>query len=412
MRETMASSEMLRTQMHCVCAISNIEGLMRLPPPGDAEGNYGVGATLEALDLRLRRLEAMDRWAASPPPMLLPTWDSLAWRLLRLRPGGKPPPHPMQAMPRHLQGSLPLLIDTMLTLHGVPLPANTGPGDYDDVFAPPMRLSMRRGATEPISARWDCGTWVESDDGIHGKAVSGGAAAGEEGRHVAERGGEEAEKKEREGEQTEEDKENEKKEEEEDEELLTRRLICIYQWLCNVAGLLGISLLPDAFDVGDAYRIALGLTLVVAARRSERQRPGPAFTPCRRRSQTGPAAPAEERGEGAAGLDVRPDREARSQGQAQARRGRRRRRRLRLARPARVLAAQQERARRRGRHQRLGQRLVLLRLELEPVLYTGINRRCCWIGGLFSFCYFVFFLVFLSSSSLILSLFGAGWLSS
>ncbi|KAI2618730.1 hypothetical protein GGS26DRAFT_352203 [Hypomontagnella submonticulosa] len=67
--------------VYCACVISNIEGMRSAnvitPIPADFD------STLEALDSRVRRLEASFR-VTPPPPLTDASWDSLTWRVCRL----------------------------------------------------------------------------------------------------------------------------------------------------------------------------------------------------------------------------------------------------------------------------------------------------------------------------------------
>ncbi|KEY71680.1 hypothetical protein S7711_10640 [Stachybotrys chartarum IBT 7711] len=68
------------SQLTCVGFIANLEGWKKIDLPTDAEATY----TLAHIDKRIRRLESSTS-LTPPPPLLDPTWDSVAWRLCRLR---------------------------------------------------------------------------------------------------------------------------------------------------------------------------------------------------------------------------------------------------------------------------------------------------------------------------------------
>ncbi|CAJ2509869.1 Uu.00g057690.m01.CDS01 [Anthostomella pinea] len=90
-------------ESYCANFIANLEGWKGIELPKDD----GLLATLEALDRRMRALEAMDR-ITPPPPMLEPSWDSLTWRVCRL--ANRWPGRPINTVtPPFIQPSLPLL---------------------------------------------------------------------------------------------------------------------------------------------------------------------------------------------------------------------------------------------------------------------------------------------------------------
>ncbi|KFA68412.1 hypothetical protein S40285_10011 [Stachybotrys chlorohalonatus IBT 40285] len=68
------------SHLTCVGFIANLEGWKKIDLPRDSEATY----TLAHVDQRIRRLESSIS-LTPPPPLLDPTWDSIAWRLCRLR---------------------------------------------------------------------------------------------------------------------------------------------------------------------------------------------------------------------------------------------------------------------------------------------------------------------------------------
>ncbi|KAI8952772.1 hypothetical protein F4801DRAFT_187806 [Xylaria longipes] len=105
-------------QAYCATLISNMEGWKRWALPSTKEGRQ---ATIARLDTRVRRLENIDG-INSPPPMDMPSWDSLVWRVARLyrkmRQGPAVANKPLLAPP-HITATVNLLRNTVASIGGV-----------------------------------------------------------------------------------------------------------------------------------------------------------------------------------------------------------------------------------------------------------------------------------------------------
>ncbi|KAI8626955.1 hypothetical protein F5Y19DRAFT_478166 [Xylariaceae sp. FL1651] len=67
-------------EAYCATVIANLEGWKDIALPQSMEG---LQPTTEQLDMRTRRLEILQK-INPPPPMDMPSWDSLSWRVARL----------------------------------------------------------------------------------------------------------------------------------------------------------------------------------------------------------------------------------------------------------------------------------------------------------------------------------------
>ncbi|KAI0187765.1 hypothetical protein EV127DRAFT_344042 [Xylaria flabelliformis] len=104
-------------QAYCATVISNLEGWRGIALPGGKEGGQ---ITIIQLDTRVRRLENIDG-INPPPPMDMPSWDSLSWRVARLHrkmPQG-PISRKLYSTPPHITATLELLRSTVASIGGV-----------------------------------------------------------------------------------------------------------------------------------------------------------------------------------------------------------------------------------------------------------------------------------------------------
>ncbi|KAI0486632.1 hypothetical protein F4859DRAFT_308421 [Xylaria cf. heliscus] len=104
-------------QAYCATVISNLEGWRCWGLPSGKEGR---GLTIAHLDTRIRRLESVDN-INPPPPMDMPSWDSLMWRVARLHrkmPQGGLSISRLTATPPPIQASADLLRTTVASIGG------------------------------------------------------------------------------------------------------------------------------------------------------------------------------------------------------------------------------------------------------------------------------------------------------
>ncbi|KAI0099651.1 hypothetical protein GGR51DRAFT_393449 [Nemania sp. FL0031] len=108
------SSNML-AEAYCATVISNLEGWRGEMLPCTREGRQ---ATIEKLDMRVRRLENVDG-IPPPPPMDTPSWDSLMWRVARLHRKMLQGPvtiNKLAAAPPHITPTMALLQSTVASI--------------------------------------------------------------------------------------------------------------------------------------------------------------------------------------------------------------------------------------------------------------------------------------------------------
>ncbi|KAI1743757.1 hypothetical protein F4680DRAFT_319235 [Xylaria scruposa] len=103
-------------QAYCATVISNLEGWRCWALPSAKE----AALTITQLDTRVRRLENVDG-INPPPPMDMPSWDSLSWRVARLH--RKMPQGPISrklfSIPPHIKATPELLRGTVASIGGV-----------------------------------------------------------------------------------------------------------------------------------------------------------------------------------------------------------------------------------------------------------------------------------------------------
>ncbi|TRX91831.1 hypothetical protein FHL15_007384 [Xylaria flabelliformis] len=104
-------------QAYCATVISNLEGWRGWALPGAKEGGQ---ITIIHLDTRVRRLENRDG-INPPPPMDMPSWDSLSWRVARLHRKmlQAPVSRRLYSTPPHITATLELLRSTVASIGGV-----------------------------------------------------------------------------------------------------------------------------------------------------------------------------------------------------------------------------------------------------------------------------------------------------
>lgn len=115
--ETLKPSTDMAAASYCATVIANLEGWRGANPPTTREGRR---ATIERLDVRIRRLEERDG-INPPPPMDTPSWDSLLWRVARLHRKMVQPPmagNRLPASPPHIKPTMALLRSTAASLGG------------------------------------------------------------------------------------------------------------------------------------------------------------------------------------------------------------------------------------------------------------------------------------------------------
>ncbi|KAI1752928.1 hypothetical protein F4782DRAFT_106441 [Xylaria castorea] len=105
-------------QAYCVTVISNLEGWKGWALASTKECRQ---PTIVQLDTRIRRLECRDG-INPPPPLDMPSWDSLVWRVARLHrrmPQGPVSINKLFSMPPHITGTLELLRSIVASIGGV-----------------------------------------------------------------------------------------------------------------------------------------------------------------------------------------------------------------------------------------------------------------------------------------------------
>ncbi|KAI0460692.1 hypothetical protein F5B21DRAFT_452883 [Xylaria acuta] len=105
-------------QAYCATVISNLEGWRGWALPSTKERRR---ATIAQLDTRVRRLENIDG-INPPPPMDMPSWDSLVWRVARLHrkmPQGPVAINKLFSTPPHITATTNLLRSTVASIGGV-----------------------------------------------------------------------------------------------------------------------------------------------------------------------------------------------------------------------------------------------------------------------------------------------------
>ncbi|KAI1113222.1 hypothetical protein F5Y14DRAFT_442058 [Nemania sp. NC0429] len=115
--ETLAPSTNVEVEAYCATVISNIEGWRFRTLPSTKEGRR---ATIEQLEIRVRRLENMES-INPPPPMDTPSWDSLMWRVARLHrrmPQGRGTLQGLAAAPPYFTPTMALLRSIVPSIGG------------------------------------------------------------------------------------------------------------------------------------------------------------------------------------------------------------------------------------------------------------------------------------------------------
>ncbi|KAI0439581.1 hypothetical protein F4803DRAFT_31320 [Xylaria telfairii] len=105
-------------QAYCATVISNLEGWKGWQLPCNKER---FRPTIAQLEPRIRHMEQMDG-INPPPPMDMPSWDSLVWRAARLHrrmPRGPLLVNGLFVMPPHITASAELLRGTVAAIGGV-----------------------------------------------------------------------------------------------------------------------------------------------------------------------------------------------------------------------------------------------------------------------------------------------------
>ncbi|KAI1164076.1 hypothetical protein F5B18DRAFT_284954 [Nemania serpens] len=115
--ETLAPSTNMAAEAYCATVISNLEGWRLRTLPRTKEGRR---ATIEQLDIRVRRIENMES-INPPPPMDTPSWDSLMWRVARVHrrmPQGRAVMQGLAAAPPYITPTIALLRSIMASIEG------------------------------------------------------------------------------------------------------------------------------------------------------------------------------------------------------------------------------------------------------------------------------------------------------
>ncbi|KAI1194900.1 hypothetical protein F5X97DRAFT_309843 [Nemania serpens] len=115
--ETLAPSANMAAEAYCATVLSNLEGWRLRTLPTTKEGRR---ATIEQLDLRVRRLEIME-CINPPPPMDTPSWDSLMWRIARVHrrmPQGRAVLQGLAAAPPYITPTMALLRSIVPSIGG------------------------------------------------------------------------------------------------------------------------------------------------------------------------------------------------------------------------------------------------------------------------------------------------------
>ncbi|KAI2642544.1 hypothetical protein GGS21DRAFT_177230 [Xylaria nigripes] len=109
----------MAAQAYCATVVANLEGWRGGTLPGTKEARR---ITIDQLDTRVRRLENLDG-IHPPPPMDMPSWDSLTYRVARLHRNMPPEPigvmNKLMATPPHIMPSTALLQSTVAAIGGV-----------------------------------------------------------------------------------------------------------------------------------------------------------------------------------------------------------------------------------------------------------------------------------------------------